>query len=118
MTATVLYLLAGVGVIGTFLISHGFLGRIGGFVLPEAAGVVFLVMGLANLFFFARPENGWAERYHPLIRSWAAPRAAQLRPRVSSDHHPRPGPRRHRGALRLGGQHGDPPQRAGSRREL
>ena len=49
MTACVLFLLAGVGVIGTFLMSHGFLRYIGAFALPEAAGVVFLVMGLALL---------------------------------------------------------------------
>src|SRR5205085_4493214 len=36
----------------------------------------FLVMGLANFLFFARPENGWAERYHPHLRAWVFPPAS------------------------------------------
>src|SRR5205085_223909 len=45
----------------------------------------FLIMGLANVFFFARPENGWAERYHPHFRAWAFPQPAQLRSFYTGD---------------------------------
>ena len=44
------------------------------------------------------------------------PPAAQLRTRGAADHGARPRRRRHRGELRLGRQHGDPPSRARARR--
>src|SRR5262249_24104379 len=45
----------------------------------------FLVMGIANLEFFARPENQWAERYHPHLRPRAVPDPKQLRAYYQGD---------------------------------
>jgi hypothetical protein len=39
----------------------------------------FLHIGLANVYWYATPENQWAEKYHPLLKSWAFPDPKYLR---------------------------------------
>lgn len=39
----------------------------------------FLVTTLGNIYFYATPENHWADRYHHLLRSWAFPNPGVLR---------------------------------------
>ena len=39
----------------------------------------FLNVGMANVFWYASPENGWAGRYGPLFRRWAFPDPQNLR---------------------------------------
>jgi hypothetical protein len=39
----------------------------------------FLNIGLANIFWFATPENNWKQSYQPLLRRWAFPDPAALR---------------------------------------
>ncbi|HZP84302.1 MAG TPA: DUF6785 family protein, partial [Chthonomonadaceae bacterium] len=41
--------------------------------------VQFLNMMLTGVFRYATPENGWAEEFHPLLRSWAFPDPAALK---------------------------------------
>jgi hypothetical protein len=38
----------------------------------------FLNMGVANVFYFATPENGWTGKYHPYLRRFAFPDPAVL----------------------------------------
>lgn len=39
----------------------------------------FLVMGIANVHYFATDENGWAQDFHPFLRPYAFPRPDVLR---------------------------------------
>lgn len=42
--------------------------------------VQFLAVGLTNIHYFASPENGWAEDFHPYLRAFAFPNPEVLTP--------------------------------------
>ena len=39
----------------------------------------FLYVGLANVYWYATPENGWSGQFHPWLRRWAFPDPSALR---------------------------------------